>query len=198
MDNSVGIVIINHNNTQEEVENCIKSIKTQTYKNLKVICVGGPYNKAEILNKGISTIAKTDFLLTVEAQQYLCPAYVEKTLQAMQKHSAFVGVVYTNYIIDGYKKYIPSFSRRKLTSYCDIPNTALIKREVFENCGLYDSGLDFLENWDMWMRISEKYVLFHIPDHLYSDEDKQINIDAKKVNEIKDKILEKTLKRTSS
>jgi glycosyltransferase involved in cell wall biosynthesis len=48
----------------------------------------------------------------------------------------------------------------------------LIKREVFETVGLFDENLKFGEDWDMWLRISERYeidfvdkVLVHIRKH---------------------------------
>lgn len=48
----------------------------------------------------------------------------------------------------------------------------LIKREVFDNVGLFDENLRFAEDWEMWLRISEKYtvdfsekLLVHIRRH---------------------------------
>lgn len=48
----------------------------------------------------------------------------------------------------------------------------LIKREVFATVGLFDENLKYAEDWDMWLRITEKFevdfvenVLVHIRKH---------------------------------
>jgi glycosyltransferase involved in cell wall biosynthesis len=47
-------------------------------------------------------------------------------------------------------------------SLCVIsPSSVLIHKEVFECCGLFDTGLPVCEDYDLWLRISLKYpVLF--------------------------------------
>lgn len=48
----------------------------------------------------------------------------------------------------------------------------LIRRQVFEDVGLFDENLRFAEDWDMWLRIADKYevdfsteILVHIRKH---------------------------------
>jgi glycosyltransferase involved in cell wall biosynthesis len=38
-------------------------------------------------------------------------------------------------------------------------SSVLIKRDVFNYVGLFDENLRFGEDWDMWLRISEKYAI---------------------------------------
>jgi glycosyltransferase involved in cell wall biosynthesis len=59
--------------------------------------------------------------------------------------------------------------RNKITSS---GSGVLIKREVFNTTGLFDEKLKFGEDWDMWLRISQKYevdfsekILVHIRKH---------------------------------
>jgi glycosyltransferase involved in cell wall biosynthesis len=51
----------------------------------------------------------------------------------------------------------------------------LIKRDIFEDVGLFDEKLKFGEDWDMWLRIARKYdvdfsskTLVHIRKHEYN------------------------------
>ncbi|MCC7160288.1 glycosyltransferase family 2 protein [Candidatus Nomurabacteria bacterium] len=51
----------------------------------------------------------------------------------------------------------------------------MIKNEVFRNVGLFNENLRFAEDWEMWLRISEKYsidysekVLVHIRRHPFN------------------------------
>jgi len=202
MDNSVGIIIINKDNTEEEIQKCISSIKSQTYKNLKVISIGGNHNKAEIINKGLETIAKTDYVLLIEGQQILFPTYIEDTLKTIINHSVYVGAVYTDYfnIINdnNIPQYLTSFDRKKITDGYTIPNTALFKREVFDKCGSYNPNLNVLENWDIWLRISEKYVLYHLPKILYSNIEKENTTKIEDFKISKDIILSDTIKRVKT
>ncbi len=42
----------------------------------------------------------------------------------------------------------------------------LIKREVFDTIGLFDETLTIGEDWDMWIRIAEKYAIDYTPEKL--------------------------------
>ncbi len=42
----------------------------------------------------------------------------------------------------------------------------LIKKEVFDTVGLFDETLRFGEDWDMWIRIAEKYAIDYTPQKL--------------------------------
>lgn len=38
----------------------------------------------------------------------------------------------------------------------------LIKKDVFKNVGLFDENLRYAEDWEMWLRISEKYTIDYV------------------------------------
>jgi len=43
------------------------------------------------------------------------------------------------------------------------PSSAMIKREVFEEVGLFDESLPVCEDYDMWLRITSRYPVLFIP-----------------------------------
>lgn len=45
-------------------------------------------------------------------------------------------------------------------------SSALIKTKVFEDVGYFDESLSASEDWDMWLRISEKYEFDYVSDVL--------------------------------
>jgi glycosyltransferase involved in cell wall biosynthesis len=43
------------------------------------------------------------------------------------------------------------------------PSSAMIKRDVFEEVGLFDESLAVCEDYDMWLRITSRYPVLFIP-----------------------------------
>ena len=46
------------------------------------------------------------------------------------------------------------------------PSSAVIKREIFENVGLFDESLPVCEDYDMWLRVACRYPVLFIPSPL--------------------------------
>jgi hypothetical protein len=194
MDKILTVIIIDFINNKEQTAQCLSTIKAQKCEFGKGLMVGGDYTKSELLNKGLS-LCQTPYLMFVETTQRLKLDYIKKCFDAIQKYP--VGAVYTDFENEYYRQYLPSFDRQKITSGHQIPTTALYKREVFETCGEFDVSLSVLENWDMWLRISEKFPIFHIPESLYVSCKKDINITNKTLNSNRDYILSKARQRTN-
>ena len=87
-----------------------------------------------------------------------------------------VGVVYGDYdvlhtssekIIREYKE---PYSRRRLVQECIVHSGSLISKkalvDVIEETGYYDREMRTCEDYDLWMRISEKYIIAHVPKSL--------------------------------
>lgn len=82
-----------------------------------------------------------------------------------------IGVVYSDYDTlrpDGLRirQYKEPFSRDRLVQECIINCNSLVLREAFETCGVFDENMRVAEDYDMWMRITEKYVAHHIAESL--------------------------------
>ena len=80
-----------------------------------------------------------------------------------------------------------------LLNRCLIPSvSSFIKREVFETVGDYDEN-SWIEDWDMWLRISEKYQIGYLNEFLayYRKHDTNISKHSYNMYVAEKKILEK-------
>ena len=46
------------------------------------------------------------------------------------------------------------------------PSTVLIRKSIFKKCGFFDENLKSIEDYDMWLRISNSYCLIGVPEKL--------------------------------
>lgn len=45
-------------------------------------------------------------------------------------------------------------------------SSVLVKKEVFQNIGLHDEKLKMVDDWDLWIRIAQKYSFDFVPEFL--------------------------------
>ncbi|MCF7834034.1 MAG: glycosyltransferase [Candidatus Pacebacteria bacterium] len=61
----------------------------------------------------------------------------------------------------------------------------LIKKEVFNTVGYFDESLKYAEDWDMWLRISQKYEIDYSVKRLVKIRRHDENMTKSKLNKIK-------------
>lgn len=83
-----------------------------------------------------------------------------------------VGVVYSDYdtlnIDTGVRirEYKEPYDRFRLMRECIVNCDSLVSKKAIETVGGFDPMLRCAEDWDMWLRISESFMLSHIPQQL--------------------------------
>ena len=104
------------------------------------------------------------------------PNKVSECVSVMSKDMSSIGVVYADY--DTYhtetkkkiREFKEPFSRRRLVQECIVHSGSLINARalssVEEETGYYDREMRTCEDYDLWMRISEKYMISHVPKSL--------------------------------
>jgi glycosyltransferase involved in cell wall biosynthesis len=77
----------------------------------------------------------------------------------------------------------------------DAPSSVLIRREVFDNVGLFDEFFENCQDWDMWLRISKEYLIFPVKEYLvqHREHKKRISFDNEKVFHYEKAVIEKAL-----
>lgn len=127
-------------------------------------------------NTGI-THAQGEYVAFLDADDLWEPSKLQKQLQVVEKNPN-IGLVYTWVVL------IDSQGRKTGRTFQDqaqgqvwttliqenivrCGSVALVRRECFETCGLFDKNLrSFVEDWDMWLRIASKYQFAVVPEGL--------------------------------
>lgn len=191
----VSILLLSMNH-ERFIEQCIISLKTQTYQNIEVIYLdnasidktfevgkralensGLPYKIfSNTESKGISK--NLNFLLNNSLGLYICPLSTDDWLTAdsvqekvkyFKQHPEF-GMVYNSafsYNYDTNKKIVCAKKNKFKQGWVfkDIlkenfisTTGCMIKRNTLETVGNFDEN-SLIEDWDMWIRIAEKFPI---------------------------------------
>jgi len=132
---------------------------------------------SEARNVGIRyMIEKTDVFAILDSDDEMYEDKVSECIKVFEKGEGSIGVVYADYdtlhtntgkIIREFKE---PYSRRRLVRECIVHSGSLISKEalesVYEETGYYDKTMRTCEDYDLWMRISEKFIIAHVPKSL--------------------------------
>lgn len=166
--NNFELIIIDDNssdNTKEIVKNFEdKRIKYIRHKENK----GG----AAARNTGIE-LAKGEYIAFQDSDDEWLPQKLEKQVKVFRKLPQKFGVVYSGYwqLKNGQKKYLPSSKiHPREGNLADIllkgnfitTQTAIVRKDCLINSGMFDGTLPRLQDWELWIRISQhsffKYI----------------------------------------
>ena len=77
----------------------------------------------------------------------------------------------------------------------DAPSSVLVRREVFDNVGLFDEFFENCQDWDMWLRISKEYMIFPVKEYLvqHREHRNRISFDNEKIFLYENAVIEKAL-----
>lgn len=126
-------------------------------------------------NVGIGyTLDNTDIYAMLDSDDEMYPHKVRSCVMAML--DPMMGVAYGDYDVlhveSGKKirEFKEPYSRKRIMQECIVHSGAAVKKEalesVLEETGYYDETMRTCEDYDLWMRISEKYMIAHIPESL--------------------------------
>lgn len=149
----------------------IESINIWDNLGVKTVLVKLKKNKgrAGACNIGIGlTIKDTDFYALCDCDDIYLPHKVKDSIDVMKKYDE-VGVVYTDLIewtveTNKYERHFYRSFNYDMHCNRNICNgLSLVRAECFKHVGAYDEELRVAEDYDMWMRIAEVSVMYHLP-----------------------------------
>jgi len=134
--------------------------------------------QSDAINKGMR-MATGDVMAFLNSDDLYAKRTLYKVARFFTDHPKAQWVSGDYFIINQKKKKIRSFVRwykrflrlfssyplLRLTNYVIQPST-FWRRNVYENVGEFDVGLPYEMDYDYWLRIGEKYRLFHLEDAL--------------------------------
>jgi glycosyltransferase involved in cell wall biosynthesis len=135
------------------------------------------YGQAYARNRGMEQCwDHTDIFAILDADDVNYPTKIEKCVQPFLKHPNEIGAVYadtriynmdTGTHIDEYRE---PFDMYRLLQECIVHSGCLLSKtalsEVLENNLVFDEQMPPCEDYDLWIRISEKFMIEHIPEIL--------------------------------
>ena len=153
-------------------------IKQAIFGQRKIMAIKLPESKGPSYarNVGIElTLNETDFYLILDADDIALPKKMEKFVEKFIEYDD-VAVVYADYDIlnvhtgNIIREYKYPYNRRHLNHECIVHSNAGIRasalKEVKDPFGYYDVNMRTCEDYDLWIRLSEKYTISHIPEVL--------------------------------
>jgi len=183
-------VIITTKNEEKNIENCLKSIIRQTYKNIEIILVDnystdktreiarkytdkiylkGPERSAQ-RNYGAQK-AKGKYFLFLDADMILSPRVVEECVQKCEREGYIALYIPERIIGKGFWIKVRDFERQFYTGTV-IDAVRFIRKDVFFKAGIYDETLTGPEDWDLDRRIRQLGKVSMVKSPLYHNEGK--------------------------
>lgn len=178
----VSIIIPTFNN-QSTIANTLSSVYEQTYSDIEVIIVDDgstddsrnvipeyiqdkPFSRLiSQINKGPSAArnlgfesSNGEYLVFLDADDIIAPTYIEECVRKFQATPS-LGIVFsqTHLIDDQVGVFqLADYSPTTIMQQNCFPISAMIKAAIFREIGLFDTNIRYGEDWEMWIRYTQK------------------------------------------
>ncbi len=123
-------------------------------------------------NRGIALSRDfTDLYAFLDSDDIYEQGKLTKSVQIWMTAPDIIGGVYSDYDTvnsEGirHREYKIPYSRESLLRDCIINCDSLVSKAAIDAVGGFDETLRVCEDYDLWMRVSEKFILAHIPESL--------------------------------
>jgi glycosyltransferase involved in cell wall biosynthesis len=117
----------------------------------------------------------TDVYAVLDADDMMMSNKISACVTVMQA-TPQIGVVYADYNIvnvntgNVVREYKEPFSFKRLSEECIVHSGSLITKQALLECadqfGYYDSQMRTCEDYDLWLRVAEKFMIVHIAEPL--------------------------------
>lgn len=162
------IIIVNDGSTEPLTKKVLQYLKDNGY----LVIDQSNQGLAKARNKGISK-ARGRYILPLDSDNKIRPEYITKSIEILDKYPE-VGVVYGDVQLFDQRKDIlpvPDFDINKLAMGNYIDACAVLRKELWIDCGGYDDKIpDKLgyEDWDLWLGAAAKgWQFHHIPEVMF-------------------------------
>ena len=143
---------------------------------VQLLSGGKSYGPSYARNRGIEACwDTTDIFAILDADDENYPTKIERSIEVLQCDPR-IGAVYTdtnilqvtnNRIVREYRE---PYDYTRLLQECIVHSGCVIPKQVLENIledgVVFDESMSHCEAYDLWVRISEKFLFYHIPEAL--------------------------------
>ncbi len=156
------------------------------------------------------TAGDTDFYAILDSDDENYPEKTKRFVLELMQAPKQIGVVYGDFHILDVKTGVKTrefrepFDKNRLYADCIVTNSgAFINKAALESVdeptGWYDQGLQVCEDYDLWLRISEKWMLVHVAEPLtlvrINNKTAETFVDTSKYNQCRQLVYQKLEKR---
>jgi len=190
-------VVLTTYNRPDVLPNAIRSVLNQTYPHLELVIVddASTFDSRAIIeqfedsrirfvrhdvNKGVAAARNTGIRMTtseyiafLDDDDHYSESKIERQLGKLEGVPTNVGLVYCGFNVFNDQgrhlaQVIPQHKNWTSVDCLEFPwPSALVRRECFEEVGLFDESFKCFEDWDMALRMSEKYDFRFCAEPLY-------------------------------
>lgn len=156
------------------IDGSVELAQTYAQQDHRVRVVAAPHlGRVAALAAAIAQTTGT-YLGWVDSDDWLAPTALAETVKVLTDQPE-TGMVYTDYdetdeqghiLRSGHRCRIPYSSQRLLVDFMTF-HFRLIRRSQYEQVGGIDQSLDFVEDYDLCLKLSEVTHIRHIPKPLY-------------------------------
>lgn len=150
--------------------------KISNIRELKLIRLKQNQGPSFARNIAINDALKhSEYVAILDSDDEMYTNKVSKMVSVLESNSA-IGVVYADYDIINVDtnvcitEYKEPFDLIRLTQECIVHSGSMISKAALEstldNNGYYDVNMRTCEDYDLWVRIAKKYIIYHIPESL--------------------------------
>ena len=145
-------------------------------KEKKIILVGikqengGP---AKARNTGIQSVfGITEHFAFLDADDFYHPTKIQKSMAIMDSMPQ-PGLVYTDYFSvntktkERIREFKEPFDIKKMNANNIVSTNSIVSKDALAKVGGFNEQLRVCEDYDLWLRISEKFACYHIPEALF-------------------------------
>jgi glycosyltransferase involved in cell wall biosynthesis len=139
---------------------------------IRLVVMGKANGPSVARNVAIETTWQdTDYYAILDADDKFKPGKIEACVRRMMAAPEEIGAVYTDYDTVNQSWVVTRvlkepFNYNRLVRECIVHSACVINKKALEKVGVYDPELRTCEDYDLWLRISEKFLICHVPQSL--------------------------------
>lgn len=137
---------------------------------IKIKKNGGPSRARNIAIKHVWD--DSHLFAILDADDAFVQSKLSKSVAKILEGPEVVGAVYTDYVhmthdnIFSYESKEP-YSRERLLQDCIVHSGCVISKLALSKVGLYNEDLRTCEDYNLWLKISNYFIIVHIPEFLH-------------------------------
>lgn len=172
VDNLVVIDDSSGDNSLEAIKSCVVNGKVRgTSIPCHVLQSSKRCGPSASRNAGIKALwDKSDYFALLDSDDWYYPEKIELSLKELADPK--VGVAYSDY--DTFneqagltlRQFKQAYARELLLRECIINCDSVVSKRAFERVGLFEESLRCVEDYDLWLRLTEHFIAVHLAKSL--------------------------------